>query len=499
MTDGFTLEAYRFGDKTQSASDCPATNDKAPAGKLWSRQVAADLIGGAEAVAVILGGLIPTIIYAGVGAVQPNWPLVVQSAVVAALVYRLYLSSAGMYDTARNHDFVVRPGSMLCALSVGIVAALGLGAPQALGIQNLLVWFGLWLSASYTGAVVVRTFASDFIAAKTAEGRFDERIAVYGAGGIARRVHDYLVDPTLGLRFVGAYDSRGAPDRVNPEGLPIAGGLDDLIAACQEGRIDRVIIALPQVAERRVRDISRRFEDLSVHVHIVTHLSTDFLGPNWTHKVSRLGPVGLMDVKTKQHTGWAPIIKRTEDIVLGVVVVIVIAPLLPLIALAIKLDSTGPVLFRQRRRGRNQRVFEVLKFRTMTVMEDGDTVDQARTADPRITRVGGFLRRSSLDELPQIWNVLMGDMSLVGPRPHALVHDEKWGQLVETYANRHQMKPGVTGLAQVNGYRGEMMGPDDIAGRVQHDLAYIRTWSPWLDIKILLWAVWAVVKGTNAK
>ncbi len=496
MTDSFTLESYRFGDKPTGAAEPPA-------GKLWSRQVAADVIGGAEALAIVVGGLLPSAIYGSAGAITPNWPVVLQSALIAALIYRMYLSSAGMYDTQRGNDFSVRPWPMILALSFGIVAALGLGSPPTMGLHNLLVWFGLWLSASYLGAVLVRTLASDYIAAKTAEGRFDERIAVYGAGAIARRVHEHLIDPTLGLRFVGVYDSRGGNDRVNPEGLTIAGGLDELIAACQDGRVDRVIIALPQVAERRVRDISRRFEDLSVHLHIVTHMSTDFVGSNWAHQVSRLGPVGLMDVKMKKHTGWAPVLKRVEDLVLGTMAAIVIAPIVPLIALAIKLDSPGPVLFRQRRRGVSRHVFEVLKFRTMvvsnTVTHDGDAVEQARNSDPRVTRVGAILRRTSLDELPQLWNVLKGDMSLVGPRPHALVHDEKWGQVVESYANRHQMKPGITGLAQVNGFRGEMTEKGDLEGRVQHDLAYIRTWSLWLDVKILFRTVWAVTKGTNAK
>lgn len=493
MTDGYTLEAYRFGEGKADRSDLP------PAGKLWSRQVASDLVGVAEALAIIIGGMLPHAIYASVGAVPSNWLLPLQSALLAALVYRAYLSSAGMYEARRGNDFAVRPGVMVASLSLGILVALGLNIPPKLGILDVLVWFLLWLSASYLGAIVVRTVASEYIAVKTAEGRFDERIAVYGAGAIARRVHDYLIDPKLGLRFVGVYDSRGETDRVNPEGLRIGGNLDDLIAACQEGRVDRVIIALPQVAERRVRDISRRFEDLSVHVHIVTHVSTDYIGSNWAHRVSQLGPVGLMDVKMKTHTGWAPIWKRAEDLIIGSIALIVVAPILPLIALAIKLESRGPVLFRQRRRGRNRRTFEVLKFRTMIVMEDGDRIDQATDHDPRVTRVGAFLRRTSLDELPQLWNVLAGDMSLVGPRPHALTHDDKWGQVVEAYANRHQMKPGVTGLAQVNGHRGEMKGPQDIEDRVKHDLEYIRNWSLWLDIKVLFQTIGAVVLGRNAK
>jgi putative colanic acid biosysnthesis UDP-glucose lipid carrier transferase len=494
MTQSFTFEAYRLAGTAQPGS-VPAARAK----KLWSRQVAADIIGVCEAIGVVLGGVLPTAIYAAAGAYDPNWTNVVQSALVAALIYRMSLASAGMYTTASGYDFAVRSTQMLGSLTFAVVVALSLSVPKSLDAANVVVWFVLWVSASYAFALLVRTIASDVMAAKTAEGRFDERIAVYGAGHIARRVHDHLSNPALGLRFVGVFDSRETPDRVNAEGLTVAGGLDDLLAACQEGRVDRIIIALPQLAERRVNDIARKFDDLSVNIHIVTHLASDFLGSNRVHQVSQLGPVGLMDIKSKRHTNWAPVIKRTEDLVIGTLVALVVAPVLPLIALAVKLDSPGPVLFRQRRRGRNQKVFEVLKFRTMSVMEDGLDVRQATTHDPRVTRVGRILRRTSLDELPQIWNVLWGDMSLVGPRPHALVHDEKFGAMLETYANRHQMKPGVTGLAQVNGFRGETTTSESIEARVNFDLEYIRTWSLWLDLKIIVLTVWAVAVGTNAK
>ena len=493
MSQSFSFEQYRLapGSAAALATGLPK--------RLWSRQVAADIIGICEALGVISGGLLPPAVYLAAGAFEPNWPSVIQSALVAALIYRMSLMSAGMYDTARAHDFALRPTHMLGSLMLAALVAISLGAPKQLDVPNLVVWYLLWVAASYAGAILVRTLASDFMVAMTTEGRFDERIAVYGAGHIARRVHDHLSNPALGLRFVGVYDSRGACERINPEGLHVAGGLDDLVEACRQGRIDRIIIALPQIAERRVNDIARKFEDLSVHLHIVTHLATDYLSANRAHQVSQLGPVGLMDIKSKLHAGWGPVVKRAEDIVIGSLAAIVAAPVLPVIALAIKLDSPGPVLFRQRRRGRNQRVFEVFKFRTMSVMEDGTDVRQATAHDPRITRVGAVLRRTSLDELPQLWNVLWGDMSLVGPRPHATVHDEKFGALVESYANRHQMKPGVTGLAQVNGFRGETLTTESIESRVEHDLAYIRTWSLWLDIKILMLTVWAVLAGTNAK
>lgn len=494
MSQQYTLEHYQLAG-TQSPPSIMLGKPK----KLWSRQVAADIIGVCEALAVIAGGLLPTALYSAAGAITPVWPPVIQSALVAALIYRMSLTSAGMYDAARTHDFAIRPTHMIGSLMFAVMVAITLSAPSLLDMPNLVIWFVLWVTASYAGAILVRTIASDIMIAKTAEGRFDERIAVYGAGHIARRVNDYLANPALGLRFVGVYDSRETPNRVNPEGLTVAGGLDDLVLACQEGRIDRIIIALPQIAERRVKDISRKFEDLSVNLHIVTHLSSDFVDLARPHHVSQLGPVGLMDVLNKRHAGWAPVIKRTEDLVVGSVVALIVAPFLPLIALAIKLDSPGPVVFRQRRRGRNQRVFEVLKFRTMSVMEDGTEVRQATLRDPRITRVGRILRRTSLDELPQLWNVLAGDMSLVGPRPHAMVHDEQFGAMLESYANRHQMKPGVTGLAQVRGFRGETATIESVEARVKHDLEYIRRWSLWLDLKIIFMTVWAVAIGTNAK
>ena len=493
MSQSFTFEQYRLAPRASATLVTGAPK------KLWSRQVAADIIGICEAMGVIAGGLLPTAVYAAAGALEPNWPTVIQSALVAALIYRMSFMSAGMYDTARAHDFSLRPTHMLGSLMLAVLVAISLGAPKQLDTPNLAIWYLLWIAASYAGAILVRTIASDFMIAKTAQGRFDERIAVYGAGHVARRVHDHLSNPALGLRFVGVYDSREARERINAEGLTIAGGLDDLVEACRQGRIDRIIIALPQIAERRVNDIARKFEDLSVHLHIVTHLATDYLGANRSHQVSQLGPVGLMDIKSKLHAGWGPVVKRTEDIVIGAVAAAVVAPILPLIALAIKWDSPGPVLFRQRRRGRNLRVFEVFKFRTMSVMEDGFDVRQATTHDPRVTRVGALLRRTSLDELPQLWNVLWGDMSLVGPRPHAMVHDEKFGALVESYANRHQMKPGVTGLAQVNGFRGETATTESIEARVEQDLAYIRKWSLWLDLKIMVLTVWTVLVGTNAK
>ncbi|MCB1483976.1 MAG: exopolysaccharide biosynthesis polyprenyl glycosylphosphotransferase [Hyphomicrobiaceae bacterium] len=197
-------------------------------------------------------------------------------------------------------------------------------------------------------------------------------------------------------------------------------------------------------------------------------------------------------------SGWSPIVKRIEDIVIGSLMLAVSLPLWPLIALAIKIESPGPAIFAQRRRGRFMREFRMLKFRSMRVLEDGSAVRQATPGDARITRVGRILRRTSLDELPQLLNVLRGEMSLVGPRPHALVHDEEFSRLLELYPDRHQMKPGMTGLAQVTGLRGSTAKPGSIEARVEADLAYIKNWSVALDLGILRRTIAAMIAGTNA-
>ena len=197
--------------------------------------------------------------------------------------------------------------------------------------------------------------------------------------------------------------------------------------------------------------------------------------------------------------GWRRVLKRIEDVCLSALFLVVLAPVMVLVALAVKLTSRGPVLFRQRRHGEDGAEIEVLKFRSMTVMEDGADVVQARYNDPRITKVGGFLRRTSLDELPQFINVLLGSMSLVGPRPHAIAHNELYRTRILEYMRRHKVKPGITGWAQVNGFRGETDTLEKMVARVEHDLEYITNWSLWMDLKIVLLTVFGRKVRQNAR
>ncbi len=438
------------------------------------------------------------LIYSTFGGVAVNWRQTMQIGLLTAIIVCFCLRRWGLYSTGSMNAFAIQPSRLLGALVIAFIAVQGVALPLAPRQIHVALWYALCLSASFTLLLLVRILANTMLSRLTAAGRFDTRVAVFGAGAIARRVCDHLSNSQAGISFAGVFDDRLDEARLNPEGLRVAGRLDDLIAAGRNGCIDQIVIALPQAADRRAAEIAKRLEQLPVSLHIVTHIASDMVDAGPAHRVSNLGPVGLLDVKRKPLSGWSPLLKRAVDYALGCLLLLVAAPAMALIAIAIKLDSRGPVLFRQRRRGLNQRVIEVMKFRSMSVMEDGAEVRQATKDDARITRIGRLLRRSSLDELPQLLNVLRGEMSLVGPRPHALIHDQHWGSMLELYANRHQMKPGITGHAQVMGWRGETATAEKMQARVEHDLAYIANWSLTFDLRILAQTFGAVVRGDNA-
>lgn len=330
-----------------------------------------------------------------------------------------------------------------------------------------------------------------------AAGRLRKNIAVIGAGEHGRRLIQYL-NGMRGENFsiIGVFDDR--TDRVPEviEGTPRTGTVDDLLRLARSERIDQVLVALPWSAEERHMEILSKLKTLPVDVR----LSPDLIGFRLLHSsFGRIGTIPTVEVSQKPLSDWKLVGKEIEDRVLGALILLFITPLMLLIALAIKLDSPGPVLFRQNRYGFNNQVIEVFKFRTMRVEAcHSATVPQATHNDPRITSVGRFLRRSSLDELPQILNVLRGEMSLVGPRPHAVQHNEYYGGIVVQYASRHRVKPGITGWAQVNGWRGETDTLEKMQKRVEHDIFYIDNWSIGFDLQILLMTSFVVLRGNNA-
>jgi putative colanic acid biosynthesis UDP-glucose lipid carrier transferase len=313
-----------------------------------------------------------------------------------------------------------------------------------------------------------------------------KNIAIIGAGELGLRIAETLNKAKmLGYKPIAFYDDAYNKTGTVLSGIPVAGTINELLASLPlEGKYDEIYIALPLRAEERIKQILNALADSSITVKFIP----DFFSFDLLHShLTDVGGIPIISVYDSplNSTGNA-LLKRIEDIVVSSLIIILISPLLLGIALAIKATSKGPVIFKQRRYGINGDEITVLKFRSMSVCDDGNEISQARKNDSRLTKIGGFLRRTSLDELPQFFNVIAGSMSIVGPRPHACAHNEQYRKLIPKYMLRHLVKPGITGWAQIHGWRGETDTLDKMEKRVEFDLHYIDNWSVWLDLKIIL-------------
>jgi putative colanic acid biosynthesis UDP-glucose lipid carrier transferase len=345
-------------------------------------------------------------------------------------------------------------------------------------------WVMLWAAFSLGGFLLLRAAASLQIQRWQERGVLDHRVAIVGSGPLGVAVARQLRESgNKALRLVGFYEPREGGPEGPVEGLPRLGSAEQLVPRIQDGEIDEVIIALPWEQESAIRQILHRLQTLSINVRLCPDVFTLYLP---VRSLTSVAGIAMLDVFERPLSGWDLVVKNLEDRVLGPLLFVIFLPLCLVIALAIKLDSPGPVLFRQKRYGFHNNVIEVMKFRTMHVRQEEAGVPQATRNDPRVTRVGKWLRRTSLDELPQLINVLRGEMSLVGPRPHAIDHNKMYAAMIDAYLGRHRVKPGMTGWAQVNGLRGETKTVEQMRLRVQHDLYYIDHWTLWLDLKIML-------------
>ncbi|MDX9944198.1 MAG: undecaprenyl-phosphate glucose phosphotransferase, partial [Azonexus sp.] len=273
------------------------------------------------------------------------------------------------------------------------------------------------------------------------------------------------------------------------------GTFDELVEMARAGKVDYVYITLPMKAESRIIELVNALSDTTASVYMVPNF---FVFDIMHGKMSSLDGIPVLSLHETPFYGVDGWVKRAEDIVVASLILMLIALPMLAIALGVKLSSPGPILFKQRRYGLNGSVVEVWKFRSMTTMDNGDTVIQARRGDARITPFGAFLRRTSLDELPQFFNVLQGGMSVVGPRPHAVAHNEQYRGLIRGYMLRHKVKPGITGWAQVNGWRGETETLEKMSMRVKYDLEYVQHWSLWMDLKIIFLTIFKGFINKNA-
>jgi putative colanic acid biosynthesis UDP-glucose lipid carrier transferase len=327
-------------------------------------------------------------------------------------------------------------------------------------------------------------------------GRNSRTVAIAGTGRAARELVEMInAMPWTGLVFKGYYDDRAVEG--SPTGIHtvLDGDLSELNALVHAGKIDTIYIALPMYEKQLIIDLVNNLSDTTVSLYLLPDSFVFEL--MHTHWISFHGTpiISIYETPFYGVDGW---VKRLEDIVLGSAILAIIALPMLLIALAVKLTSPGPALFKQRRYGLKGEVVLVWKFRSMTVCEDGTEILQAKQGDARLTPLGAFLRKTSLDELPQFINVLQGTMSVVGPRPHAVVHNEEYRRLIQGYMLRHKVKPGITGWAQVNGWRGETDTLEKMQKRVECDLHYIQNWSLWLDLKIVWLTMWRWFGGRNA-
>jgi putative colanic acid biosynthesis UDP-glucose lipid carrier transferase len=319
---------------------------------------------------------------------------------------------------------------------------------------------------------------------------------IAGANDLGRRLAARLRgDPMLGFAFAGYFDDRGASRLRDLPASENLGTLERLADYARSHRVDVIYIALPMASQPRILRLLEELRDTTASIYFVPDI---FVSDLIQARVDFVGELPVVAVCETPFYGFNGLVKRASDLVLATGILLLISPLMLAIAAGVKLSSPGPVLFKQRRYGVDGRKIVVYKFRSMTVAEDGDVVRQATRNDSRVTRFGAFLRRSSLDELPQFINVLQGRMSVVGPRPHAVAHNELYRKLIRGYMIRHKVRPGITGLAQVNGMRGETDTVDKMKMRIEYDLAYLRNWSIALDLKIVLKTVLVVLRKQNA-
>ncbi len=440
----------------------------------------------ADAVAVLAAGAAAMAVDAHRVAAADRDFLPVTIMFAALLVVNLgYATRAYRFDTLRHVKrslTAAAPGWLVSACAMFGVIKIGEIAPAD------QTWALDWLGIALAALLAIRLGLGQLTRMWGKAGRLTRYVAIVGAGPTGERIVHHLKrvnDPSIVI--AGVYEDRHRLVSERVVGLPIRGSVNDLIFDIRNRRVDTVIVSLPLTADQRLSQIVEKLRQTPINIALC---------PDWFDKPAGACPAGalagipLLRAAEPPLRDWRGIAKAVEDRLLAAIILLLISPLLLTIALLIKLDSPGPVLFRQKRYGFNNELIEVLKFRSMHHhMRDANAEQLTRRNDPRITRVGAFLRKTSLDELPQLFNVLRGEMSIVGPRPHALAAKAGgilYHDAVQFYHSRHRVKPGITGWAQVNGWRGETETVEQIVQRVEHDLYYVEHWSVLFDLWIIV-------------
>lgn len=413
----------------------------------------------------------------------------------------VFLVSSYVYDRVNPYheweegSLIDYAGDVVLGWIIIILVISGLGYFTQLGAyiqkSGLLAWFILTPLALIFSHVVMRKMAEKMLG-----GNGVRSAVIVGANKVGIELAERIANTSYSLiENKGFFDDRMTLRNAKSLHSPILGRIDEVSDYVRKNGIQMIFVSLPMSAHPRIRELLDGLQNGTASIYFVPDIYVFDLMHARTDSVGGMPVVAVCETP---FIGLNNYIKRVSDIILAIIILILISPILCAVAVAVKLSSPGPILFKQRRYGLNGEEITVYKFRSMTVCEDGATVTQATKNDTRVTRVGGVLRRTSLDELPQFINVLQGRMSIVGPRPHAVAHNEMYRKLIKGYMLRHKVKPGITGWAQVHGFRGETDTLDKMESRVKYDLEYLRKWSVWLDIYIILRTVWIVLRKDNA-
>ncbi|WP_420960084.1 undecaprenyl-phosphate glucose phosphotransferase [Brucella sp. IR073] len=448
---------------------------------------------------VFLSGLA---IFLGYVGLQHNlayiYPLVI---LCGAILYVLLIEMADGYQIMALRNPINYLGRLVLSW-IGVFALLALtGFFLKISEEFSRLWLITWFFTGLVLLVGLRLVIARKIRGWARNGTMERRAVIVGGGKNAEDlIRSLEQQPDNDIRICGIFDDRD--NRRSPPivaGYPKLGNVSELIEFARIAHIDMLIVSLPLTAEARVLSMLKKLWVLPVDIRLSAHTNHLRFRPR---AYSYIGSVPMLDVFDKPINDWDYVAKRAFDIVFSLIGIALFSPFMLLTALAIKLESKGPVIFKQKRHGFNNEVIEVWKFRSMYIEQCDPTARQAVTKnDPRVTKVGRFIRKTSIDELPQFFNALMGTLSLVGPRPHAIAahsHNVLYNEVVDGYFARHKVKPGVTGWAQINGWRGEIDNEEKIKMRTEFDLHYIENWSLWFDLKILLLTPIRLLNTENA-
>lgn len=405
------------------------------------------------------------------------------------------------YQINTYRSFITQISKSVSGFAFAMLILLVLAFFTKMSTEFSRFWFAAWFAGGIGAMMVFRTVLTLRVRKLMSAGRLERRAVIVGGGEpAAELIRSMEAQANNDVRICGIFDDR-TDDRSPPVvvGYPKLGTITQLVEFARMAKVDMLIVTLPLAAENRVLQLLKRLWVLPVDIRLSAHTNKLRFRPrSYTYE----GSVPFLDIFEKPIADWDAVSKRTFDIFFSLLALVLLSPIMLATMLAIRLESKGPVIFRQKRYGFNNEVIEVLKFRSMYhEMADPEAKTVVTKGDPRVTKVGRFIRKTSIDELPQLINVLRGELSLVGPRPHAVnAHTENrlWDEVVDGYFARHKVKPGVTGWAQINGWRGEVDDDEKIRERVNCDLYYIENWSVLFDLQILLLTPFRLLNTENA-